>query len=326
MDFKGKKVLVAGGTGLIGIPLVKMLIEEEGAKVTIVSLDSIKRAHPNARFLHADLTDLGNCKSACYGMDYVFNLLCVKGSPDAMRKYPATFFEKNLLLDIQLLRAASATKSVRGYLLASSLAVYPPAPVFRENAVWGRNPSRNDWYAGWAKRMGELQVEAHQQQFGDEMKISIVRPTNTYGPYDNFNPENAMVVPSLIRRAVGGENPLIVKGDGSEVRDFLHARDVARGMLLVAKAEHTTPVNLGSGSGVLIRDLVIAVAMNVNPIPNIEWDATAGAGDAIRVMNIERARSLGFEPKIPLEDGIYETVEWYRSEYKNVGKQYNPFK
>ncbi len=325
MDFKGKKVLVAGGTGLIGIPLVKMLIEEEGANVRVASLDDPSRAHPDTAFCFLDLTDFENCKKACRGMDYVFNLLCAKGSPTAMKKYPATFFDVNLLLDVNMLRAAYQ-EGVGGYLLASSLAVYPPASVFKEDDAFRGVPSENDRFAADAKRAGERQAEAYRLQYNWN-RISIVRPTNTYGPYDNFNPENAMVIPSLIRKALDYENAFTVAGNGSEVRDFLYSDDVAHGMLLVAKLEETRPVNLGSGTGVSIRTLVETILKCVDPPREaVVWSASHSAGDSIRVMDVERARSIGFTPIVSFQEGIRETVEWHRLNKDKLDKQYSIFK
>lgn len=324
MDFKGRKVLVAG-SGLIGTPLIRMLIEEEGADVRVASLDDPSRVHPDAAFCSLDLTDFENCKKVCRGMDYVFNLLCAKGSPQAMKKYPATFFDNNLLLDVNMLRAAYQ-EGVGGYLLASSLAVYPPAQIFHEDDAFRGVPSEKDRFAADAKRAGERQAEAYRLQY-DWKRISIVRPTNTYGPYDNFNPENAMVVPSLIRKALDRENPFTIAGDGSEIRDFLYSGDVARGMLLVAKLEETRPVNLGSGTGVSIRSLVETILKYVDlPHEAVAWDTSHSAGDSIRVMDVSRALEFGFLPCTTLQDGIRETVEWYISNKDKLNKQYNTFK
>ena len=321
-DFRGRRVLVAGGTGLIGIPLVRALIEEEGAEVRIASLDHPSRAHPAADFRKADLLRYDCCQWACVEMDYVFNLLCVKGSPKTMCEKPATMFDINLLLDVNLLRAAKAA-GVQGYLLASSLAVYAQGQNL-EDSVWENTyPSRNDWYAGWAKRMGELQAGAYANEYGWD-GISIVRPTNTYGPYDDFESEAAMVVPSLIRRVVSGEDPLRVWGDGSEIRDFLFAEDVARGMILVAKLGEQKPVNLGSGIGVSIRELVSMIVACAEARCQIEWDISQKAGDHKRVLNTERARALGFRPRISLKDGIRKTVEWYRT-HREESTRFNFF-
>ena len=323
MNFKGKKVLVAGRTGLIGIPLVEILLQK-GADVRIASRDDKSRAHPNAEFWNVDLLDFENCLKVCRGMDFVFNLLCVKGSPEAVSKYKVEFFENNLLLDILLLKAARI-ESVPGFLLASSLAVYPPAEIFYENDMWKANPSQKDWYAGWAKRMGELHAQAHQEKFFNSMKISIVRPTNTYGPNDNFNPESAMVIPSLIRRVVGSENPLIMNGRGNEIRDFIHARDMARGMVIVAEKEMQYPVNLGSGNGTTIRNLLMNIIDASGARPDIEWRPLEVSGDAVRVLNTKRAELAGFFPEISLAQGIRETVEWYKENKDKLKKQFNPF-
>ena len=120
------------------------------------------------------------------------------------------------------------------FLYTSSIGVYSPSEIFHEDDVWNTFPSPNDRFAGWAKRMGELQAEAYAIEYGWE-RISIVRPANVYGPFDNFDPGSAMVIPSLINRATSGENPLLVWGDGSQIRDFVHADDVARGMLVVVE-------------------------------------------------------------------------------------------
>ena len=115
--------------------------------------------------------------------------------------------------------------NVKWYLYTSSVGVYHPAETFKEDDVWKTFPSDNDRFAGWAKRIGELQAQVYSIQYGWD-RVSIVRPANVYGPYDNFDPENAMVVPSLIRKA--HENDILeVWGDGSPMREFLHVDDLA---------------------------------------------------------------------------------------------------
>lgn len=305
-NFSGTHVLVAGGTGLIGIPLVELLIQE-GAHVHIVSRDDPNRVPLRATWCNLDLLEYKNCLQACRGMDYVFNLLCVKGSPTWMRDNPETAFRHNLLLDVNVLGAA-AQCGVAGVLLASSLAVYPPAEVFYEDDVWKGNPSPNDWYGGWAKRMGEVHAEACRKQYG--MKVSVVRPANTYGPWDDFWSPAAMVVPQLIRQAVE-DGVLRMNGDGSAVRDFIYTEDVARGMLLAAKMGIEKPINLGSGTGVSIRQLVDVIVGQVS-LRSVEWGASQSTGDTIRVLDTARARELlGFEPQISLEDGVSRAIAWY---------------
>lgn len=313
---------MAGGTGLIGRPLVEMLLER-GAQVRIVSLDDASRAHPDAEFRRLDLTTMENCLAACEGMEHVFNLLGVKGSPAVTTTRPASFLYPTVSFSLNLLEAARR-QGVKRYLLTSSIGVYAPAEVLREDDVWKTFPSPHDRFPGWSKRIAELQVEAYRIEYGWD-QIFIVRPGNTYGPYDNFDLENAMVVPSLIKRAVEGENPLRVWGDGRARRDFIHARDVARGILMVFASSCKDPVNLGSGHGVSIRELVEIVVSNLDPRPEVVWDTSQPTGDSIRVLDTARARSLGIVPTVSLEDGIREVMAWYRENGRQAAGRYDVF-
>lgn len=307
---------------MIGRPLVEMLIAE-GAKVRIASMDDPSRAHPKAEFLRTDLTDINNCLRACDGMDFVFHLAGIKGSPKMTKEKPASFFVPTILFNTNMMEAARRS-GVERYLFTSTIGVYSPAEIFYEDDVWKTFPSENDKFAGWAKRMGELQAEAYKIEYGWD-KISIVRPANVYGPYDNFDPENAMVIPSLIKRALDGENPLTVWGDGSPVRDFIHARDVARGMMRVVEQGETRPINLGSGKGYSIKELVEIVVNNMEKRSEVVWDASKPAGDKKRLMDMSRANSIGFYPEITLEEGVREVMQWYKENKDIVGKRYNVF-
>ena len=321
--FKGKKVLVTGGTGLIGRPLVEMLIEQ-GANVRIASLDDPSRAHPHAEFHSVNLMQFENCVKICKGMDYVFHLAGIKGSPAMTAKKPASFFVPTITFNTNMMEAARQC-GIKKYLFTSTIGVYAPAEVFYEDDVWKTFPSENDRFAGWAKRMGELQAEAYRIEYGWN-DIYIVRPANVYGPYDNFDPDNAMVIPSLIKRALDGENPLVVWGDGTPIRDFIHAKDIARGMTLVMQNDITQPVNLGSGNGVSISEIVEIIVNNMEEKPKVVWNTLKPSGDKRRLMDISRAKSIGFEPIISIKEGIKEVMDWYKENRDVVGKRYNVFK
>lgn len=321
--YKNKKVLVTGGTGLIGRPLVEMLVEQ-GAHVTVVSLDDPSRAQPGVAFKRVDLREFSACMDACQHQEIVFQLAGVKGSPAMTAKRPASFFVPTLTFSINMMEAARRCH-VERFLFTSSVGVYSPAEVFYEDDVWKTFPSPNDRFAGWAKRMGELQAEAYKIEYGWD-KISIVRPANVYGPYDNFDPENAMVIPSLIKRVLDGENPLTVWGDGSPIRDFIHARDVARGMMLAVEKGINEPINLGSGTGFSIRHIAEIVCANVpGKEVKLAWDTTKPKGDAKRLMDMTRAQSYGFNTQISIEDGIKETMAWYLSHRDQISNRYNAF-
>ena len=172
--------------------------------------------------------------------------------------------------------------------------------------------------------MGELQAEAYAIEYGWD-KISIVRPANVYGPHDNFDPENAMVIPSLIHRALSGETPLTVWGDGSAVRDFIHARDVARGMMLMVEKGVNEPVNLGSGNGFSIKEIAETVVANLPEPTPIVWDTVKAVRRCDTPNGYAPRDGYGFLPSITLNEGIAETMTWYRERKDTVGERYNAF-
>lgn len=318
--YKNKKILVTGGTGMIGQPLCDMLVKA-GADVTVASLDDAERTPIGTKFLKLDLRNFENCLEVAKNKEIVFHLAGVKGSPKMTAERPASFLVPTLQFSLNMMEAARRM-NVERYLFTSSVGVYQPAELFKEDSVWSTFPSPNDRFAGWAKRICELQAEAYQIEY-DWNLISIVRPANVYGPYDNFDPSNAMVIPSLIHRALTEKGPLTVWGDGSPVRDFIHANDVARGMLLILEKGVKEPINLGSGNGVTIKQVAEAVAKFTGK--ELIWDSTKPNGDAKRLMDMSRANKLGYKLEVSLELGILDTIEWYKRNQKLAAARYNSF-
>ena len=320
--FAGVNVCVTGGTGMIGNYLTRELLEL-GAKVRVLSLDvSNSFDHSNVEVLNMDLRIRENCEKAFKNQEIVFHLAGIKGSPKMAATQPASFFTNTLLFNLNVMDAAYKA-GVSQFLFTSSVGVYAPAQLFQEDDVWKTFPSDNDKFAGYAKRMGELQAEAYEIEYGWKA-VSIVRPANVYGAYDNFDERTGMVIPSLVSRFAGQENPIRVWGDGTAIRDFIHAKDVARAMIHVINNRCLLPVNLGSGVPTTIREVVEEIA-SYFPGKSIEWDTTQPKGDDIRIMSIERLQKLGFTPKTSLKSGLEETIKWYLlNKNAHLGK-YNAF-
>ena len=173
--FQNQKVLVTGGTGLIGRKLIDLLLQR-GAIVHVASLDEGVGLPKEVVHKKVNLIEFSNCLEICNGMDYVFNLVGVKGSPKMCKEQPADFMVPMLQFNTNMMEAARRAK-VKWYLFTSSVGVYHPADVFFEDDVWRTFPSENDRFAGWAKRIGELQAQAYEIQYGAS-NISIVRPAN----------------------------------------------------------------------------------------------------------------------------------------------------
>lgn len=305
---------------MIGRELIELLIDE-GAGVTSVSLDDVDDMPSNIQNIKLDLREFSNCMKVCEGQQIVFHLAGIKGSPVATAKKPSSFFVPTIMFSLAMMEAARQN-NVEWYLNTSSVGVYGPAEVFCEDQAWESLPSTHDRFAGWAKRICELQAEAYKIEYNWNC-VTIVRPANVFGKFDSFEDDSAMVVPSLIKRALNGENPLQAWGDGSPVRDFIHARDVARGMMMLVEQKVMEPVNLGSGIGVSIRDLAETVAELTGT--TVEWDKTKPNGDAKRLMDTKRAESYGFKPEISLAQGLRETILWYKENKDKPSGRYSAF-
>ena len=312
-SFKNKNCLVTGGTGLIGREVVNILCSS-GANVRVVSLDKII-VNAKAEHINADLTDINVCKEILNGIEYVFHIAGIKGSIEVTKSKPASFFVPLLMFNTNVLECARLA-GVKKLVYTSSIGAYSSAEIFYENENNSGQPM--DEFPGWAKRIAEMQIRAYMQQYG--LKWSIVRPCNVYGPGDNFDPDNAMVIPSLMMRIHRGEDPLLVWGDGSAIRDFAFNRDVAEGIILALY--HGTNgefVNLGSGEGVSIKELVETLGQFIDF--NYEFDTSKSSGFPKRVMDISRAKEwIDYKPSIPLLDGLRETWEWFKNnqdEYLN---------
>jgi GDP-L-fucose synthase len=211
------------------------------------------------------------------------------------------------MMNTNMLEACRLNKVDR-VVYTSSIGAYTNAEIFKESDY--KPDSLPMDFAGWAKRMAELQINAYHVQYKLD-NFAIVRPCNVYGPGDNFDPENAMVIPSLMWRILKKEDPVIVWGDGSAIRDFAYSRDVAEGVLLALF--HGTRgkfVNLGSGSGYSIKELVETLGKILDF--NYRFDATKPSGFPKRIMDITRAKEwIDYNPTTSLEEGLKETWNWF---------------
>lgn len=322
-ELKDKKVGVTGGAGMIGREVLNLLIE---ANADVVCIDIIEPSNlpVKTQFIKADLRYYDQCINAFGGCDYVIACAGIKGSPDACTNYPAKFFVPMVQFNTNCMEAARQC-GVKGYVYVSSIGVYSPAEKFIEDEVWSGFPSKNDWFGGWAKRIGELQAEAYKIQDGWSA-IKVVRPANVYGAYDNFDPKGSMVIPSLIRKAFEADHHVDVLGDGSPVRDFIHASDVARACLFALEHDIEKPINVGSGTGFSIKELAQTIIHASGKDLKIKWSESSNAGDSIRIMDMSLANSYGFEPVVNIKQGIEWTFKWFVAHQTEVGERFDAFK
>lgn len=321
---RSKKVLVTGGTGLIGIPLVRKL-EALGSKIRVVSMDEKSPFSDNVEFFRGDLCEREFARKAVCGMDVVFHLAGIKGGIGVAYSRAASFLVKNILMNIEIMEAAREALVDR-FLYVSSVCVYPPAEIFREENAGTGLPHPSDKFGGVAKLVGEMQIEAYKHQYGLK-NFLVARPTNTYGPYDNFNSASALIIPALIYRIFNGENPLVVWGDGTAVRDFVYCDDVADFLILMVLKNTQEAFNVGSGEPLMIKTVVEIIVRNAQKILgkkiDLQWDLSRVTGEKYRVTSIEKAKTeMGWSPGIDFETGILKTIQWYQENKSHLPQRY----
>lgn len=301
-----KRVVVTGGAGFLGAPVVAGL-QQRGCREIFVprSQDYDLRDQQSILRLFQDTRP-----------QIVIHLAAVVGGIGANRANPGRFFYDNAIMGIQLMEYARLAE-VEKFVALGTICAYPkftPVP-FKEEHLWDGYPEETNAPYGLAKKMMLVQAEAYRAQYG--FNAIYLLPVNLYGPRDNFELESSHVIPALIRKCVEAresrQKEVVLWGDGSPTREFLHVADAAEGILLaLERYDGSEPVNLGSGIEVKISDLARIIAEEVGYTGDFIWDHTKPNGQPRRCLDVTRARDLfGFQAQRDLRKGIAETVKWF---------------
>jgi GDP-L-fucose synthase len=229
--------------------------------------------------------------------------------------YPAEFLSENLQIQVNVMDAAQAA-GVQRLLFLGSSCIYPKfaeQPIRESSLLTGALEPTNDAYA-IAKIAGIMQVQAHRRQYG--VRWISAMPTNLYGPGDNFDPENSHVLPALIRRfheaTASGAASVVLWGSGTPRREFLHVDDLGRAIVdLLDGYDDPETINVGVGEDVTIRELAETVADVVGFTGETVQDTSRPDGTPRKLLDVTRLRGLGWEPRIPLREGIASTYRWF---------------
>lgn len=318
--FKEAKVLVAGGAGFIGANLIKRLLDG-GASVRA----TVHRKDPvilddRIEYVKCELTSMDDCKKVADGMDYVF--LCAASTSGAavIASTPLVHVTPNIVMNSQMLEAAYFAR-VKKFIWLSSNAAYPPSgdrPV-KENEMFDGEPYEIYFPVAWMKRYTEILCRMYSEKLKNPMTTVVLRPSNVYGPYDDYDFETSHVMAALIRRVVERHDPFEVWGTGDDVRDWIYVDDFIDAMMLAAeKVDSFYPINIGLGTGYSIKQaLAMMLEIDGYTDANVVYNSSKPSMIPIRLLDTSLAQKvLGFKANTGLREGISRTIGWYR---KNRG-------
>ena len=303
----GARVFVAGHRGLVG-SAIRRRLDAEGFDVLVRTRDELDLRNS------ADTADF----LAQTRPDAVVLAAAKVGGIMANSTYPVQFLEDNLRIQLSVISGSYAAGVGRLLFLGSSC-IYPklaPQPIQESSILTGPLEKTNQAYA-LAKIAGIEQVNAYRSQYGASY-ISAM-PTNLYGPGDNFDLASSHVLPALIRRfheaKQAGAASVTLWGTGTPLREFLHVDDLADASLLLLRSyDGPESVNVGCGEDLSIADLAGVVSRVVGFQGEIAFDPSKPDGTPRKLLSIGKLSSLGWKPKIDLEDGIRSTYEWWQSQ------------
>jgi GDP-L-fucose synthase len=303
-----KRVLVTGGAGFLGKRLVEKLKLKSPAEIIVprkkeydlVENENVRRLYRNAR------------------PDIVIHAAGQVGGIGANRANPGTFFYNNLQMGVQMMEYGRQ-HGIEKFVAIGTICAYPkytPVP-FKEDDLWNGYPEETNAPYGLAKKMLLVQAQAYRQQFG--FNAVFLLPVNLYGPADNFDPETSHAIPAIIKKCVdavrAGSSTVVLWGTGSPTREFLHVDDASEGIILATERYNdSAPVNIGAGAEIRLKDLAQLIARLTGFKGEIVWDHSKPDGQPRRMLDTARAEQLfGFRARVPFEDGLRETIEWYRT-------------
>ena len=316
------KIFVAGHKGLVGSAIVRYLESNGHTNIITKSREEL------------DLTDTIAVKEFFMKEkpEYVFLAAAKVGGIGGNSDYPADFIYQNLMIQSNVIHSAYIS-GVQKLLFLGSSCIYPKfaeIPITEDQLLSGYLEPSNDSYA-IAKIAGIKMCQAYRKQFG--FNAVAVMPTNLYGPNDNFDHNYGHVLPSLIAKFHGSKEKSehwVVKlwGDGSPKREFLHVDDLAEALyIIMERYDDGEIINVGTGEDITIKELSEMIVEVTGYENEYEWDTTKPNGTLRKVLNVDKVKSLGWEPKIELKEGLESTYEWYKESigYEEPPQKLNPF-
>ncbi len=305
--WSGQRIVVTGGAGFLGRVVVEKLRARGASEVSVPRRSEFDLTHE---------TEVARMYQTLRP-DVVFHLAAEVGGIGANQANPGRYFFANMAMALHLIEGARL-HGLKKFVQVGTICAYPKfAPVpFHTKDLWNGYPEETNAPYGIAKKAAMVMLDAYRQQYG--LRSAYVLPVNLYGPHDNFDLGTSHVIPALIRKCVEAVDAkashIECWGTGEASREFLYVTDAAEGLIRAAEVMDTPePLNLGTGKEISIRSLVELIARLCDFRGEIRWDASKPNGQPRRCLDVEAtAARIGWRATVGFEDGLKETIDWYR--------------
>ena len=271
-------------------------------------------------YTKCDLLKMEDCRMIVEGIDYVFMCAANTSGAAVIASTPLVHVTPNIIMNSQMLEAAYSAK-VKKFIWLSSNAAYPPSadrPV-REDEMFDADPYDVYFGVGWMKRFTEILCRLYSQKLKNPMPCVVVRPSNIYGPYDDFDFATSHMMAATIRKVIERNSPIRIWGTGDDVRDLIYIADFIDGLILAAeKIPIFDCVNIAQGKAYSVKE-ILQFALDVDGYKNadIVFDTTKPSMIPVRLIDVSKAeKMLGFRAKTDIREGIIKTIGWYRNSYR----------
>tara|TARA_R110000851_G_scaffold22466_3_gene66356 strand:- start:7 stop:942 length:936 start_codon:yes stop_codon:yes gene_type:complete len=308
MDILQERILVTGGSGMVGSALAEMI--------------------PNAMFIDSSMYDLTDQVDTNYlfldtNPDYVIHLAAKVGGVKANADNLGSFYYDNIAINTNVLEGARKFK-VKKVLSLLSTCIYPNVVTYplTEEQIHDGPPHPSNYAYAYAKRMLDIQSQAYRKQYGSNF-ITVV-PNNLFGEHDNFDLNDSHIIPAVIRKiyeAKTNNKQLILWGDGKPLREFTYSKDLARiVLLLLSDYEEPSPINVGNPKEYSIKEVVKIISDVMDYNGDVVWDTSKPKGQHRKPSSNAKLLNLGWQNKdyTPLHAAIENTYKWFIDNYPNV--------